>query len=145
MKMIFNYPVILMPDQNSTVIALFPDVPEAMTVGKDSDNALERAQDALIVALSGYIDEQRGIPVPSDPEPGQKTITLPPNVLMKIAIYQAMLDHGIAQTELAQCIGVDAGQIRRILTLDRHTNFSQLIRALKCLGKDVLIDIRDAA
>gem|GEM_PF-5152217 len=30
MKMIFNYPVILMPDQKSTVIALFPDVPEAI-------------------------------------------------------------------------------------------------------------------
>lgn len=143
--MILNYPIILMPDQNSTVIALFPDVPEAMTVGKDSDSAVEQAQDALVVALSGYIDEQRDIPRPSNPEPGQRTIPLPPHVVMKIAIYQAMRDKGFAQAELAQCIGVDRGQIHQILTLDRHTNFSHLIRALKCLGKEVLIDIRDAA
>ncbi len=134
-----------MYDQNSTVIALFPDVPEAMTVGKDSDSAAEQVQDALVVALSGYIDEQRDIPEPSNPEPGQRTIPLPPHVAMKIAIYQGMRDKGFAQAELAQCVGIGAGQIRRILTLDRHTNFSQLIRALKCLGKEVMIDIRDAA
>ena len=48
--MLQSYPVILTKDENATVIAQFPDVPEAMTVGGDKTNALDWAQDALIVA-----------------------------------------------------------------------------------------------
>jgi len=60
--MLQSYPVILTPDENGTVIAQFPDVPEAITVGADEANAFEWAQDALVVALTGYIEERRDIP-----------------------------------------------------------------------------------
>ncbi len=63
------YPVILAKGGKS-IIAEFPDVPEAMTVGADEDNVLEWAQDALVVALSGYLDERRDIPKPSKPKDG---------------------------------------------------------------------------
>jgi antitoxin HicB len=53
-----------LPDENGTIIAKFPDVPEAITVGADEANALEWAQDALVVALTGYIEERRDIPTP---------------------------------------------------------------------------------
>jgi len=39
--MLQSYPVILTPDENDTVIAQFPDVPEALTVGEDNTNALQ--------------------------------------------------------------------------------------------------------
>ncbi|NJL59584.1 MAG: type II toxin-antitoxin system HicB family antitoxin [Desulfobacteraceae bacterium] len=59
-KQLINYPVNLIPDENGTVIACFPDVPEAMTVGADEANALEWAQDALVVALSGLYGRSAG-------------------------------------------------------------------------------------
>ena len=64
---------------------------------------------------------------------------------MKLAIYQGMRDQAITQAALGECIGVDGRQIRRILDLDHNTSLSQLVRALKCLGKELVIDIRNAA
>jgi antitoxin HicB len=143
--MLQSYPVILTPDENGTIIAKFPDVPEAITVGADEANALEWAQDALVVALTGYIEERRDIPIPSKRKRGQTFVHLPAQVAMKLAIYQGMRDQGITQATLGECIGVDGRQVRRILDLDHNTSLSQLVRALKCLGKELLIDIRNAA
>ena len=63
--MLQSYPVILTKDENDTIIAQFPDVPEAITVGADDTNALDWSKDALVVALTGYIEERRDIPQPS--------------------------------------------------------------------------------
>jgi antitoxin HicB len=143
--MLQSYPIILTPDENGSVIARFPDVPEAMTVGADENNAVEWAQDALVVALTGYVDDRRDIPPPSKPKKGQKSIHLPPQVAMKLTIYQAMRDQGITQAALGECMEVDSRQVRRILDLDHNTSLAQLVRALQCLGKELVIDIQDAA
>jgi len=143
--MLQRYPLILTKDENGTLIAQFPDLPEAMTVGADETNAIDWAQDALVVALTGYIEERRDIPPPSKPKKGQKTVHLPPQIAMKLSIYQGMRDQGITQATLGECIGVDGRQVRRILDLDHNTSLSQLVRALKCLGKELVIDIRNAA
>jgi antitoxin HicB len=142
--MLQSYPVILTKDENNTTIAQFQDVPEAITVGADDTNALDWAQDALVVALTGYIEERRNIPSPSKPKKGQNAVPLPPQVAVKLAIYQGMRDQGTTQVALGECIGVDGRQIRLILDLDHNTSLSQLVRALKCLGKELVIDIRSA-
>lgn len=143
--MLQSYPVKLTPDENGTVIAQFPDVPEAITVGADDTTVLEWAQDALVVALTGYIEDRRDIPKPSTPQKGQKAVHLPPQVAMKIAIYQGLRDQGITQAAFAERMDVDGRQVRRILDLDHKTTLSHLVFALKCLGKELVIDIRDAA
>lgn len=135
------YPVILTKDGDS-IIAEFPDVPEAMTVGADKSNALEWAQDALVVALSGYLDERKDIPKPSKPKAGQYTVVLPPVVASKLAIYQAMRDQGVTQTELAERLHCDARQIRRLLDLDQHSRMDFIDDALHELGKRLVIDIQ---
>jgi antitoxin HicB len=83
-----SYPVILSLDENGSIIAEFPDVPEAITMGADENEALEWARDALVVALTGYIDERRDIPRPSAPESGQKQVHLTPK------IYPALRNSG---------------------------------------------------
>ena len=143
--MLQSYPVIFTPDENGTIIARFPDIPEAITVGKDLAKALEWAQDALVVALSGYVEDQRDIPRPSRPQEKQKMVDLPPQTAMKLAIYQGMRDQKITQTELGNRMEVDGRQVRRILDLDHNTNLNHLVLALKCLGKELVISIRNAA
>jgi antitoxin HicB len=143
--MLQSYPVTFTHDENDTIIAEFPDVPEAMTVGSDEKNAFDWAQDALIVALTGYIEERRDIPPPSKAKKGQKSVHLPPQIAMKLAIYQSMRDQKVTQAALGDCLGIDGRQVRRILDLDHNTTLSQLTSALKCLGKELIIDIRDAA
>ncbi|MFZ0132309.1 MAG: hypothetical protein WAK95_07190, partial [Desulfobacterales bacterium] len=123
----------------------FTDIPEAMTVGSDKKNATQWAQDALIIALTGYVEDRRAIPPPSKAQKGQKLVHLPPQIAMKLAIYQSMRDQEITQAALGECLHVDGRQVRRILDLDHNTTLSQLASALKCLGKELVIDIRDAA
>ena len=47
-----RYRVTLKRASNGTVVAGFPDVPEAHTVGNDEAQALARAPDALETALA---------------------------------------------------------------------------------------------
>lgn len=143
--MLQSYPVTFTPDENGTIIAEFPDIPEAVTVGSDEKNAVEWAQDALIVALTGYMEDRRDIPPPSKAKKGQKSVHLPPQIAMKLAIYQSMRDQKVTQAALSECLHVDGRQVRRILDLNHNTTLYQLTAALKCLGKELVIDIRDAA
>ena len=142
--MIQAYPVTLTKDDDGSVIASFPDIPEANTVGADKNNALEWAQDGLVVALSGYLDERKDIPYPSTIQEKQESIALPPQVAMKLAIYQGMREQHVTQASLAENMGIDGRQVRRILDLDHNSSLSHLISALNYLGKTVKIDITDA-
>ena len=63
----YTYPCVLTPELDDGGFSVsFPDVPEALTGGDDRAQALEKATDALAVALSFYVDGRREIPVPSD-------------------------------------------------------------------------------
>jgi len=56
-----------------------------------------------------------------------------------------MLDQGLARATLGECIEVDGRQVRRILDRNYDTSLSQLNRTIKCLGKELVIDIKNAA
>ena len=90
--MLLAYPVALSRGRDGSTIAQFPDVPEALTNGRDADNAVDWAQDALVVALSAYVEAGRDIPRPSRPRRNQRVVPVPPMVAAKLAIYQAMRD-----------------------------------------------------
>ena len=143
--MLLAYPASLSRDQDRSTIAKFPDVPEALTSGRDADDALDWAQDALVVALGGYIEAGRDIPRPSRLRGRQRLVPVPPMVTAKLAIYQAMRDLAVTQVELATRLGVDARQIRRLLDLDHNSTLPQLAAALTALGKRLVLDVRDAA
>jgi antitoxin HicB len=140
-----RYPAKLTTLQDGNVMAEFRDVPEAITQGKDADNALHWAQDALLVALSGYLDDHRAIPRPSKPKHGERLVEVPPMQALKLAIYQTMQERDITQVELGERMGIDARQVRRILDLDHASRLDHLLRALAVLGKRVIVDIQDAA
>jgi len=130
----YDYPVILTPLDNGDVMATFPNVPEAMTCGENEAFALEWAQDALHVALAGYMDDHLDIPTPSAPAPGQPTVNTSPMVALKLALYQAMRDQGVSQLRLAGLLHCDARQVRRLLDLDHQSTVNQLMDAAEVLG-----------
>ena len=140
-----RYPVVLKRASNGTVVATFPSVPEAHTVGNDEAQALRRAPDALETALAIYVDERRDLPWPTRPRKGQRVVTLPPMAAAKLAIYSAMRDRGVTQVELAQRIGCDPKDVRRLLDLAHHSRLDRLDAALTALGKRLIIEVRDAA
>src|ERR1700693_6024404 len=85
--------------QGGQVGAFFADVPEAITAGTKEAEALDRAQDALTVALSGYLDDGRPLPVPSKARRGQSVVVLPPRVAIKLAIHEAMCERRVTQSQ----------------------------------------------
>lgn len=140
-----RYPVILTRASNGTIVASFPDVPEAHTVGNDEAQALERAPDALETALAIYLDEGQDLPRPSRPRKGQRFVTPPPMAAAKLAIYRAMRDQGVTQVELARRIGCDPKDVRRLLDLMHRSRLDRLEAALAALGKRLIVEVRDAA
>ena len=128
------YPADLRKYGRGTVGLFFPDVPEAVTVGKTKTEVLDHAADALVVALSAYVDDGRPIPSPSRAKRGQPVVCLPPLAALKLAIHDAMTQQRITQTALAERLGIDGRQVRRILDLDHESKFSQIEAALALLG-----------
>ncbi len=129
-----SYPVTLKRYQGGQIGAFFADVPEAITAGSNEAEALDRAQDALTVALSSYLDDGRPLPVPSKARRGQSVVVLPPRVAIKLAIHDAMCEQGVTQAQLGELLNIDGRQVRRILNLDHESKLSQLEAALAALG-----------
>ncbi len=140
-----HYRVVLKRASNGTVVATFPDVPEAHTAGNDEAQALARAPDALETALAIYLDQRRDLPRPARRRKGQRAVTLPPMAAAKLAIYQAMRDKGVTQVALARRLGCDPKDVRRLLDLMHHSRLDRLEAALAALGKRLVIEVRDAA
>jgi antitoxin HicB len=140
-----QYPLVLRPDRNGTVIAQAVDAPGALTVGRDEPDAIAQAIDALITLFAQLIADGAPIPRPSRPKRGQPVALLPPQVSAKLAIYQAMLDAGLTPTGLAERLGWDSRQVRRLLDLDHRSRLDQLEAALAAFGKRLVLEVQDAA
>jgi len=141
----FNYPIVLAPDDNDTVLVTCPDLPEVVTFGDDEAEALVRAVDAIETALIGRISDKQDIPLPSRPAKGQATVQLPPMSVAKIGLYQAMRAQGIKKADLARSLGVNMPQVDRLLDLRHASKLEQIEAALRAVGKVLAVEIKDAA
>jgi antitoxin HicB len=59
-----TYALRLATNYNGMVMATFPDVPEALALGRDDYEATEEAKRALEAALERYVEEGRALPEP---------------------------------------------------------------------------------
>ena len=118
----------------------FPDVPEAITCGWSWDEAVEMAEDCLGVALSFYTDDDEEIPTPSLPTEGQVMIPVPPLVAAKLTIYSAMREEGITKEAMGQKLGLEEEAVRRLLDPNYRTHFTQVERALKAVGRSLIVE-----
>ena len=136
----FDYPVILTPD-DGTVLVTFPDVPEAITFGADTDEALMYAVDALESALSFYVDDRKPLPVPSKPKRGQKTVRPSALECAKLGVYQAMTEQGIRKSELARRLGWHMPQVDRLFDLKHASRLDQIEAAARALGRHIEVSV----
>lgn len=138
----YVYPAIFSSDDDGRIVVSFPDIPEALTDGADEIEALREGRDALAVALSGYVHEQREIPRPSMIEDG-RYISVPPLVAAKISLYQAMRRRKIDCPELARRLGISGAAVRRLVDPDQVSGIEPVQAALVAL--DVELVVEDAA
>ena len=136
-----DYPVILTPDSDGTLLVTFKDIPEAITFGCDEEEALLQAVDALETALSFYVDKRLPLPRASKPKRGQKTVRPSALESAKLGVYQAMLAQGLKKSELARRLGWHMPQVDRLLDLRHASRFDQLEAAAHALGKRIHIEV----
>jgi antitoxin HicB len=136
-----SYPVKLVRDTNNTYLVTFPDIPEAVSVGDDQDEALLNALDALESAIEIYFDEKREVPLPSKPKKGQLVVTLPALVVSKVLLANEMIRQGIKKSELARRLDVHMPQVDRLLDPRHSSRLDAIEAAFNKLGKRLEVSI----
>ena len=139
----YGYPAIFSEERDGITVT-FPDVPEAVTWGATLLQARQHAADALISALSAYVEENRPSPKPSPPR-GREIVSVTALEAMKLALHDAMLAAGISNRELAGQLGLDEKAIRRLRDPLQRSAIGGVEAALRCLGKRVEVTVMDAA
>ena len=112
----YAYPFDMEAQPEGGFTVTFPDVPEAITEGDTAGEARERAEDALVTALSFYTDEGKPLPAPSAPR-GRPVAILPPLVAAKLALRDAMLAAGLSNVELGRRLDLDEKAVPSVMTM----------------------------
>ena len=136
----YAYPCNLHPEQPEGFYVTFPDVPGALTSGKDRAEALEMAEDALAIMLGTYVEERRDIPVPSDPSEGQELVPVPPIIAAKLELYTAMRSQGISNVALGERLGIGESAVRRLLDTEHRSHIERVERALRAVGRSLIVE-----
>jgi antitoxin HicB len=139
----YIYRATLTPDPDGGIIATFADVPEANTFGEDRAEALESAREALSLALRSIAAAGRDLPEPiaQDGIP----VAVPAEIATKLAVITAFRRAGITKSELGRRLGRAETEARRILDPHYATKLGLLTEALRALGQEIVISVRQAA
>jgi antitoxin HicB len=130
----FSYPAKLARDGEGYMVS-FPDIPEALTCGKDRDEAIRMAADALTTAMEFYFEDRRSVPLPSTLKRGQVAVDLPASVAAKVLLLNEMLAQGKRPAELARLMNARPQEVTRLMDLHHPTKIDTVALALRALGK----------
>ena len=127
------------------VLVEFINLPPVSTDGKDEREAMEEAIDALGSDLSIRLSRREEIPTPSRAKRGQHRVPVPLWLAPKLALYLAMREQHVSNSELARRLGLHERVVRRMLDPEHATKAEKIQAALAVLGKQMTVEVRDAA
>jgi antitoxin HicB len=139
----FVYPYAVFQSDDGAWQVRFKDVPEALTEGATEAEAHALAPDALVAALGGLAKLKRDLPEPG--ADGKFFVVVPILQSAKLALYLAMREHSLNKVTLAQKLGKQEGEVRRMLDLDHQTKIGTVEDALRSLEKQIASEVRQAA
>ena len=132
------YPVTLTQD-GKFVKVNFPDIPEALTQGKDREEALGMAKEALELAMEFYFEDRRPVPEPSKAKRGQAVIELSASLSAKVHLLNEMLRQKVRPVELARRLQTTPQEVNRLTNIRHTSRIDGIAGALKALGKTMEI------
>jgi antitoxin HicB len=141
----FAYPARFTAGSDGRVLVEFIDLRRVATDGKDDHEAMEEAMDALGSDLSIRLTRREEIPAPSAVKRGQRLVPVPLWLAPKLALYLAMRDQQVNNSELARRLGIHERVIRRMLDPQHASKTERIQAALAALGKQMTVEVRDAA
>lgn len=140
----FTYPAKFATGSDGRVLVEFVDLPRVATDGKHLAEAIAEAIDALGSDLSIRLSRHEEIPAPSRVKRGQRLIPVPWWLAPKLALYLAMQEQDINNSELARRLKVDERVVRRMLDPGHETKAEKIQAALAVLGKRLTMQVEAA-
>lgn len=140
----FEYAVTLTPAEEGGFVVTCGDLPQLVTQGEDVADALSEASDAMDEVFAGYMARGKSFPVPSGIQAAQYMVSPPAATVAKAALYVAMKDACITNTELAGRLGVDEKEVRRLLDPHYASKLPRIAQAIAALGRRLVISLEPA-
>ncbi len=138
-----EYAILFTPDDNGTLLVTCPQLPMVTTFGETEDDARRHAVDAIETALASMIDDGEDIPAPAGGD--GEVVRLPLLTTLKVHLYWALRAAGITRAELARRLGWNRESVDRLFRLDHRSRLEQIEAAFEALGREVDIEVRQAA
>jgi antitoxin HicB len=142
-----HYPALFEPDlEAGGYVVTFPDFGYGVTQGETDLEAMEMAQDLLMLTIMDFVRKGKPLPAPSRRRGARfRPVPLPALQSAKVELYNAFVKSGLKKAEFARRIGIPKTHIERLFSLRHQSRMDQIEAAFAALGKRVEIAVRDAA
>lgn len=141
----FAYPARFTRDAAGRFTVSFPDFARAHTDGADAGEAFTEAVDCLGSIIAFTMADKSPVPKPSALKRGQRLVPVPLWIASKLALYWAVAESGLSQSEIARRLGVRETVVRRMLDPHHQTRTEKVEAALAVLGRRMVMAWEDAA
>jgi antitoxin HicB len=141
------YRALFEPDHKAgRYVVTFPDFGYGVTQGETDAEAMEMAQDLLMLTIGDYIRESRPLPTPKRHRDSKfRSVALPALQAAKVDLYCTFLESGLKKAELARRIGIPKTHIERLFSLRHHSRLNRIEAAFAAFGKRLHVEARNAA
>jgi antitoxin HicB len=141
------YLALFEPDhETGGYVVTFPDFGYGVTQGETDEEAMEMAQDLLMLTIGDYIRESRPLPTPRRHRDSKfRSVALPALQAAKVDLYSTFMESGLKKAELARRIGIPKTHIERLFSLRHHSRLNRIEAAFAALGKRLHVEARNAA
>jgi len=134
------------PAKKGGFVITIPDFGWGVSQGDTEAEAREMAVALLQTMIQEHIRCGEPIPQPTKRRGSKyRLIRLPALDAAKTALYQIFLQSGLRKSQLARRLKIPKTTVDRLFDLRNHTRLDQIESAFRALGKQISIDIRDAA
>ncbi len=141
-----KYPAKFEPAAEGGFVIEFPDFGWGVSQGDNEQDAQRMARDLLVTLVQSHIKQGESVPRPGRARGREyRMIRLGALQSMKVELYSTFKASGIRKAELARRLGIPKTVIDRLFDLRNRTRFDQIESAFDVLGKQVEINVRDAA
>jgi antitoxin HicB len=142
-----TYLALFEPDQQAGgYVVTFPDFGYGVTQGETDREAMEMAQDLLLLTIGDFIRESKPLPAPKRHRGAKfRPVSLPALQAAKVELYAAFCQSGLRKAEFARRIGIPKTHIERLFSLRHQSRLNQIEAAFAALGKRLYVEARNAA
>ncbi len=140
----FEYAVRFKRAKEGGYVVTCRDLPQLVTQGDSLTDSVAASGDAMDEVFAAYMQRGLAFPVPSPVRRGERLISPPVETVAKAALYVAMREAGVNKVQLAQRLGIDEKEVRRLLDPHHGSKLPRIAEAVQALGRRLVIGLEAA-